>query len=462
MYKGIRFANVPRTTGLFIICLLTAVVQAPSQQNEMYDLVITGGRVLDGTGEQLHAADIAIQNGKIVEVGYIQREGKRTIDARGYWVTPGFIDMGSRNGVNWLRGESGVGDLYQGITLAVIGDATAEGESAGGAAAAQTPNKNLAAGFCKSMRDNLDSLQKSGIALNIAYYVSAGHVRDCVMGRENRRPNQAELQEMIQIVAQSMQEGAFGLRVDASPPSAGGYFSYEDMAELAKAAGVHGGLFSVRLSASGSNRLSNLQECLRIAEEAKTGIQIENLGSLPDVSAKELIEVLTNAKKKGEDLDASLSLSSSLSKRSEEDTAQLIKLPWVSFASDGMDTDTDRKIAGNTQTDPFGPFLRLIGIYAREKKVLSPWEMAYRMTLLPAKRLNLKDRGKIAPGMAADLVIFKPETISDHPAAYGDQAERSIGVQWLVINGEVAVDGGKYTGARPGKVLRGSGKTPNK
>jgi N-acyl-D-amino-acid deacylase len=455
MHRYMRFDVALRIACLSVICVLAAVPYSAAQQNDRYDLVITGGRVLDGTGEQLHAADIAVQNGKIVEVGYVQKDGKRTIDARGYWVTPGFIDMRSRSSANVLQDESDVSDLYHGITLAILSDGASEGESAGRAPASQSPTDNPAAESCKSLGDYLDGLQKKGIALNLASYVSASHVWDCVMGRENRRPNKTELQEMTRIVAQSMQEGALGLSNDTTGVSAE-FFNSEDMTELAKAARARNGLFSTRLSASGSSQLTRLQECLRIAEGAKTGIQIEDLGALADIPINELIEALTSAKQRGVDVGADLALPSSPSKRSEEGIVQLMKLPWVSFGSSGPDRSTDRQVAGNVQTAPFGPFLNLIGTYAREKKALTPWEMVYRMTWMPAKRLNLKDRGRIAPGMAADLVIFKPETISDHPAAYNDPSARSTGVQWLIVNGEVAVDGGKYTGARAGRVLRGS------
>jgi N-acyl-D-aspartate/D-glutamate deacylase len=82
--------------------------------------------------------------------------------------------------------------------------------------------------------------------------------------------------------------------------------------------------------------------------------------------------------------------------------------------------------------------------------------MVSKMTWLSAKRLNLKDRGRIAPGMAADLAIFHPETFSDL-ATFENPAQYSRGLQWLIVNGTLVIDDGKYTGALPGKIIRGPG-----
>jgi N-acyl-D-aspartate/D-glutamate deacylase len=443
------------------ICSLAAVAYASYQQNDQWDLVILGGRILDGTGDKLHAADIAIQDGRIVEVGFLQRDGRRAIDARGYWVTPGFIDLGSRSSYALLEDGRGLSDLYQGITLAVLGDETSPGPVIGKALFPEPPaGKPLTANW-KSLGDYFNRLQANGIALNVASYVSAGQVRSCLMGREDRHPNSTEIQEMAKLVAQSMDEGALGLSNDFSRvPDI--YARSEELAELAKVAKAHGGIYSLKLPAHGSDLLSRLQECLRIAEQTKITVEINNLGASAGSHTAELIEAITAAKGRDVDIEAYLTPTlSGLTESSEENIVQLMKQPWMSFGSAGQDAVADEKAQGAMEPACFGAFLRLIGKYARDQKVLTPWEMVYRMTWMPAKHLNLKDRGKIAPGMVADLVIFKPETISD-PAAYSNPSRRSTGVKWLIVNGAIVIDSGKYTGARPGRVIRGPGYKPDR
>jgi N-acyl-D-amino-acid deacylase len=111
---------------------------------------------------------------------------------------------------------------------------------------------------------------------------------------------------------------------------------------------------------------------------------------------------------------------------------------------------------GEAQPHPrcYGTFPRVLGVYVREKKVLTLENAIHKMTLMPAQRLGLKDRGRIAEGLAADLVIFDPATVRDQ-ATFTAPHQYPVGVSCVLVNGVIALDAGKFTAARGGRVLRG-------
>jgi N-acyl-D-amino-acid deacylase len=128
----------------------------------------------------------------------------------------------------------------------------------------------------------------------------------------------------------------------------------------------------------------------------------------------------------------------------EEDVLALYKQPWVMVASDGgIDNDHPRGA---------GTFPRVLGRFVREKHLLTLPEAIRKMTSLPASRMKLSDRGKIAPGMKADLVLFDPATVIDR-STFEEPRKLSTGILRVYVNGEAVWSDGKPTGARPGRVL---------
>ncbi|HEY8131960.1 MAG TPA: amidohydrolase family protein, partial [Thermoanaerobaculia bacterium] len=101
----------------------------------------------------------------------------------------------------------------------------------------------------------------------------------------------------------------------------------------------------------------------------------------------------------------------------------------------------------------YGTFVRVLGRYVREKKLLTLEEAVRKMTSLPAARVGLRDRGLLRPGMKADLVVFDPATVAD-TATFENPHQYAVGVSYVIVNGVVVVDDAKVTGARPGRVLR--------
>jgi N-acyl-D-amino-acid deacylase len=130
----------------------------------------------------------------------------------------------------------------------------------------------------------------------------------------------------------------------------------------------------------------------------------------------------------------------------EEDVATFYKQPWVMVASDGG--------IANDHPRGAGTFPRVLGRFVRKKHLFSLEEAVRKMTSLPAKRVGLKDRGTIAPGMKADLVLFNPDTVIDR-STFQEPRNLAEGIAVVVVNGVTVWADGKPTGAKPGRVLPG-------
>ena len=139
---------------------------------------------------------------------------------------------------------------------------------------------------------------------------------------------------------------------------------------------------------------------------------------------------------------------------SEENLREALKHPAVSIGSDShIRSIKEAPAAGITHPRTFGTFVRVLGHYARDEKVLTLEEAVYKMTGLPARKLRLSDRGLVKTGSKADLVVFDPETVADC-ATYTDPYHYPTGISHVLCNGREVISEGKHTGARPGQIIR--------
>jgi N-acyl-D-amino-acid deacylase len=143
---------------------------------------------------------------------------------------------------------------------------------------------------------------------------------------------------------------------------------------------------------------------------------------------------------------------------SEENVRKQITLPWVSFGSDGVSMATEGVfLKSSTHPRSYGNFARLLGKYVREEKVISLPEAIRKLTSLPAQNLGLERRGALKEGSFADVVVFDPQNIRDQ-ATFDKPHQYAVGVNYVLVNGQVVLDNGQHTGARPGRALWGPGK----
>jgi len=139
----------------------------------------------------------------------------------------------------------------------------------------------------------------------------------------------------------------------------------------------------------------------------------------------------------------------------EEDIERVMKYPWTMVASDG-----EVAIPGRGVIHPrsYGTFARVLGVYVRERHIITLEDAIRKMTSLPAQRVGIVDRGVLRPGLRADIVIFDPDKVHD-TATYDDPHQYAVGYKGVIVNGQVVYENGEMTSARPGRVLYGPGKS---
>src|SRR5678816_1211362 len=239
-------------------------------QTPTYDLVIRGGRIVDGTGAPSYRADLAVVNGRISVIGRPDTtKARRVIDATGLVVAPGFIDMMGQSADMFTRGRADVALnlLSQGITTINAG----EGESSApqGAAGAREVG-------WRTMREYFRRLEAAGTPLNVAQTVGHTTVRQIVIGDSARQASPAELQRMKDLVEEAMQAGAIGVSTSLIYPPAV-YASEEEITALTSVAGRYGGRYFTHMRNEGDRLLEAIDEALRIGRNARTPVHIFHL-----------------------------------------------------------------------------------------------------------------------------------------------------------------------------------------
>src|SRR6266853_4075101 len=278
---------------LFLFCSPHFFAQVP---NAAFDLVITKGHIIDGSGSPWYSGDIGIRGGKITAIGNLSGDARtRTIDAQGRVVAPGFIDMLGQSEMTILVDPRLPSKIYQGITTEITGeggsaaplnDAIIRADSAGYAHYHITPD-------WRTLRQYFARLEKQRMGINLAMYVGSTQVRRMVLGDDDKQPTPAQLEQMKELVRQAMQEGAVGLSTSLEYAPAP-YAKTEELIALASEAGEFGGIYATHMRNESDAVLPAIDEALRIGREAHLPVEIwhikvagkQNWGRMPEVVAK--------------------------------------------------------------------------------------------------------------------------------------------------------------------------------
>lgn len=553
------------TPASLLLALLPLLVATPKPA--ACDLLLTGGRVVDGTGAPWFRADVCVVGDRIDAVGHLAgRAARRRIDASALVIAPGFIDMLGQSEYNVLVDGRAASKITQGITTEITGEGgsiaplnarmIADGKEAY-AHYGVTPNWTTLAGY-------FAEFERRRVTINLGTFVGAGGVRNMVIGKDNRAATPEELRAMEAAVAQAMEDGAFGLSTSLIyvPDT---YASTEEIIALAKVAARYGGSYITHQRNEDDTIDASLDEVFRIAREAAIPAEIYHLKTAGQANFGEMpgmLERIEAARAQGLDvtadqypwtassnnLDASLPvwvreggaeklvarlrdpatrararedfikdhagnwpahaseilitsvLNPALKKyegktiadiaqaeskdpldvimdvvvadkgntgrvtfsMSEDDVRAALKHPLVSFCTDSGAMAEDG-IFAEEKSHPraWASAARILGKYVREEKLLTLEEAIRRMTSLPATRMHLQDRGVLRPGLRADLVAFDPERVRER-STYTDPTHYSEGIPYVAVNGVLVVDEGRITAARPGRILRGPGFSPQR
>jgi N-acyl-D-amino-acid deacylase len=247
---------------------------AQSPPAEEADVLIKGGHVIDGTGGPWMMADVAIKGDRIVYVGRAPVKAKRIIDATGKVVTPGFFDMHAHSEFGLSLDGRGLSMVTQGVTTEVLGEHLSAGPVLGPAVDDPMMITPPVKRTWTTLAGFFSFLEKKGIGLNVASYVGAGQVRASVMGYEDRTPTPAEMDQIKKLIAQAMEEGAFGLSAGlVYVPNS--FDTTEQMIEFAKVAASYGGIYSVHMR-TGDDK--GLLETFQIAKGANIPVEIFHIG----------------------------------------------------------------------------------------------------------------------------------------------------------------------------------------
>lgn len=559
MKKVVRFLAI-----IGVVIAFIPASMAPLQGEVECNLLIRGGRIVDGTGAPWYRADVAIRDGRITAIGRLaEARARRTIDAAGLVVAPGFIDMMGQTAAPFLRDHSAaVNLLTQGITTINCGEGRSD------APLGEEDGRKLG---WRTMRELFALLEKGRLPMNMAQTVGATQVRAIVVGLEDKRATPEQLGRMKALVREAMEAGAIGLSTSLIYPPAV-YAPEEEIAELAKVAGEYGGRYYTHMRNEGDRLLEAIDEALRIGKAANTPVHIfhlktagrANWGKMdlaiarikaarsagqevgadvypyinnglgiralihPRHSAKgpqELLRRLDDPRMRaeirremetdagwenwfghvGNDWDRIVIAGSDNAafaahngkplgdiaramnqdpwevffaiargnafampqSMSEANKIKAMQQDFISFDTDagpappserGDQSRQDGVSRSGAVTHPraFGAFPRVLARYVRELGTLTLEEAIQRMSAVAANEIMAYDRGRLATGLAADIVIFDANTIRDR-ATFSQPDALSEGMKFVIVNGGVVIEDGRFTGATPGKVLRGPG-----
>ncbi len=503
----------PTFIAVVIVLLLTILVPFPADASS---ILIKNANIVDGTGQAPYNGDILIEAERITQIASkIKPTNSMTvINAQGLVVCPGFIDVHSHDDLSIIEHPEQMPKIMMGVTTVVGGNcgdgmAPFDGKAADFKGLDVEGLMDLDELQFPTMAQWMSHLEQLRPGTNMGLLVPHMMLRIQAMGSAQRKPTADELRQMQEGVRKAMADGAFGFStgLEYTP---GAWAEKDEIVALLAPVKEYGGIYTTHMRNEKAQLLESVAEAISTAAEAGVPLDISHLKSaspaLSDV--KQALAMIDQANRNGQMVRAdqypytasSTSLKAYLRwgdvKRSpgtiliansepypkmagkrldkiaeemglnaedtaeallpasavnfcmnEEDVRFVMRHPSVMVVTDGL--------FGSAKPHPrlYGSYPRVLGRYVRELKLIELEEAVRKMTALPAKTFKLKDRGVLRVGAIADIVIFDADKIIDK-ATFDNPHQYPAGINHVIVNGVFAVRDGKYTGNRPGKVLR--------
>ena len=296
---------------LAIVLAMSAQDPSPSPARADFDVIIRGGTVYDGAGNEPRQADVAIRGDRIAGVGdFKSAKAKTIIAANGLAVAPGFINMLSWSTESLIQDGRSQSEIRQGVTTEIMG----EGESMG------PVNDRVREHMLRNQADikydikwntlaeYLQYLEKRGVSCNVASFIGATTIREYVIGFEDKPPTPEQIDQMRDLVRREMEAGALGIGTSLIYPPAF-YAKTDELIELCKVAAKYQGKYISHMRSEGNQLFEALDELLRIAREANIPAEVyhikasgEKNWSKPD----ELLARIERAQKDGLNVRANM------------------------------------------------------------------------------------------------------------------------------------------------------------
>lgn len=518
----------------------------------MIDLLIKNGLVIDGSGSPgFYAAVIVTGESVNIHRGDIEcLEANRVIDAAGYVVCPGFIDLHSHAGLTILGEPHHDPKVRQGVTTELVG---IDGISHAPFKSQEELHRYIwldsgLNGYPPMPADWLtvaDLLRKydNQVAINIAYILGNAPVRIWSMGWNDRPASAAELEDMKSVVREAMEEGAWGLSTGLDYPP-GSYADTAELSDLSRVAASLGGIYHTHTRASlrSQGLLAPWEEAVEIGRRSGCPIHLTHYRQSAQGSGSHLdyIGLVENARDEGLDvtfdcytypysgttvtiglphwakdggperLMAALQDPDDRARMKRELSRDRLENNWLTNFNQPQNKQYDGRlvteIAEMRGQDPedalfdllveenlgistvglgtnpqtlyafvshpmgmiasdailfgeypnprtYGCFPIVLAEFVRAEKQLTLPEAIRKMTSFPAQRLGIPDRGLLRDGFKADIVIFNPDTVKTH-ATKEDPKHYPVGIDYVIVNGQVVIEQGENTGVLPGRALR--------
>ena len=525
-----------------------------------FDLVLKGGRLLDGTGGPAWPADLGLVGDTIAAVGTIAPEQSRqVVDVSGLHVSPGFVDIHSHSDGDILAYPGGESRILQGITTEVTGNC---GHSAAPLAGVDAEDRRRSwreeegvEADWSDVASYFTRLEETHISVNQILLLGQGTLRSNAIGLVDRPLTTDELKSVLHSVEEGLDQGAFGLStgLEYTP---GSYTPTEEIVEMARLVARRNGLYASHIRNEETALLEAVNEAIEIGRQTGVRVQVSHLkaagqrnwakqpaalhliesarrsgidvladaypytaystgltiflepwareGGGPAIAARlrdlgerarirkevqarvrndpgdfDLIVISRVRSRRNRHLvgknlveisklwdlepeDATLRLLEEEEGRvsfighgmSPENVEMVLRHSLVMIGSDGSSM-APREKAAEARPHPrsYGAYARVLAHYVRERRLFDLPTAVKKMTSMPANQIGLHDRGRLARGQKADLVVFDATTVEDR-ASFAKPHQYPAGIVHVLVNGEFVVEQGRHTGARPGRVLR--------